>query len=215
MTACPYSNSKSRKKCIVVCTRCGPSWSLHRILCTVWRISDRRQGKIAKLNPMFKKLSACTFAVTPHVLVLFTAVGPVLTTGARAQKIAEPHTAAAVIAQDEGWTKAEETGDTKYVDALLLPEYRSISSDGSTHDKAAILAHTAKGGINGEGAAKAKQWLAAHPHRVSVKINGDVAILTFALDKGIEPKPVMSCDIFVYRDGHWRALYSQHSEAGK
>jgi hypothetical protein len=46
-------------------------------------------------------------------------------------------------------------------------------------------------------------------------MNGDVAILTFVLDKGAAPKPVMSCDIFVYRDGHWRALYSQHTEAGK
>jgi hypothetical protein len=155
------------------------------------------------------------FAVSFNILVLSAAMGPALTAGARAQGIAEPHTATAVIADDEGWSKAEETGNTKYVDALLLPEYRSISSDGSTHDKAAILAHTAKGENNGEGAAKAEQWRVAHPFRASVEINGDVAILTFALDKGVDPKPVMSCDIFVYRDGHWRALYSQHTEAEK
>lgn len=171
---------------------------------------------MSKLDPMYNRLSnVCTSAISLLVLVLFTAIEPAIATGSRAQGIAEPHTAAAVIARDEGWSKAEETGDTKFVDALLLPEYRSISSDGSTHDKAAILAHTAKGGIDGKVAAKAKQWQAAHPYRTSVEINGDVAILTFALDKGVDPKPVMSCDIFVYRDGHWRALYSQHSEAGK
>ena len=38
-----------------------------------------------------------------------------------------PHTAAAVIAADKGWTIAEEKGDVAYVEALLLPEYRSIS----------------------------------------------------------------------------------------
>jgi hypothetical protein len=155
------------------------------------------------------------FALSLHIVVLFTAMGPALTAGARAAQIAEPHTAAAVIADDKGWSKAELTGDTKYVDALLLPEYRSIGSDGSTHDKAAILAHTAKSGNNGEGAAKAEQWRAAHPSQTSAVINGDVAILTFVLDKGAEPRPVMSCDIFVYRKGHWRALYSQHTEAGK
>jgi len=50
---------------------------------------------------------------------------------------------------------------------------------------------------------------------MEVKITGDTAILTFALDKTATPKPVMSCDVFVYRDGRWRALYSQHTEAEK
>ena len=91
------------------------------------------------------------FAVSFNILVLSAAMGPAFTAGARAQGIAEPHTTAAVIADDEGWSKAEETGDTRYVDALLLPEYCSIGSDGSTHSKAAILAHTAKNGNSGEG----------------------------------------------------------------
>jgi hypothetical protein len=171
---------------------------------------------MVKFASMYKLIfNVANFTTSFDILVLFVAIGPACTSGARAQRIAEPHTATAVIAADEGWSKAEETGDTKYVDALLLPEYRSVSSDGSTHDKAAILAHTAKGENNGEGAAKAEQWRAAHPHRISVEMNGDVAILTFRLDKGVNPKPVMSCDIFVYRDGRWRALYSQHTEAEK
>jgi hypothetical protein len=177
-------------------------------------VSD--EEKIVKLNSMYNRIfNVGNFAISFNLLVLSAGMGPALTAGARAQALAEPHTATAVIADDEGWSKAEEAGDTKYVDALLLPEYRSISSDGSTHGKAAILAHTAKGGNNGEGTAKAEQWRAAHPHRASVEMNGDVAILTFALDKGVDLNQVMSCDIFVYRDGRWRALYSQHTEAEK
>ena len=171
---------------------------------------------MVKLDFMYNRISkARNFAISLNIVALSAAMGPACTAGARAQGVAEPHTVTAVIADDEDWSKAEQIGDTKYVDALLLPEYRSISSDGSAHGKAAILAHTAKGGNNREGAAKAEQWRAAHPHRTSVEMNGDVAILTFALDKGVDPEPVMSCDIFVYRDGRWRALYSQHTEAEK
>jgi hypothetical protein len=45
----------------------------------------------------------------------------------RAQSPEEPRTAEAVMTVDKGWTVAEEKGDVAYVDALLLPEYRSIS----------------------------------------------------------------------------------------
>src|SRR5215475_9045474 len=46
----------------------------------------------------------------------------------------ESHTEAAVIADDVAWGNAEGSGNVAYVDALLLPEYRSISADGSIHD---------------------------------------------------------------------------------
>ncbi len=154
-------------------------------------------------------------AMPPATSMLLAIMGVAVSTSAQTRTIIEPHTAAAVIAADERWSKAEDTGDTSYIDTLLLPEYRSISSDGSTHDKATILAHVAKNAKKMEGAAAADKWRVAHPYRTSVEINGEVAILTFVLQKGIDPKPVMSCDIFVYRNGHWRALYSQHTEAGK
>jgi hypothetical protein len=139
-------------------------------------------------------------------------------TQARAQgtkTVLEPHTEAAVIAADDGWGKAEEAGDFTFVNALLLPEYRSISSDGSVHDKAAILASIKKRAGNPGSAASRAQWTAAHPSRTSTAITGDTAILTCTLNRPGSPSAVLSSDIFVYRDGHWRALYSQHSEAGK
>ena len=152
------------------------------------------------------------FAILTVVAVsILTAAFP-NTARSQTSSSTDPHTQAAVIAADEAWDKAESSANTNYIDALLLPEYRSISSDGSVHDKAAILAGARKNAP--ERAAAVDKWRAAHPHVTSVLITGDTAVLTFALDKP-GPKLVMSCDIFVYQDGRWRALYSQHSEASK
>jgi hypothetical protein len=127
----------------------------------------------------------------------------------------QPKTAAAVIAADEGWLKAEETGDTAYIDNLLLPEYRSVNADGSVHDKAAILASTRKNAGSTARSVADQKWLAAHPMGTAVLIQGDTAIVTFYLKPLGPEKGIMSSDIFVYRDGQWHAIYSQHTDAGK
>jgi hypothetical protein len=127
----------------------------------------------------------------------------------------QPKTAAAVIAADEGWLKAEETGDTAYVDNLLLPEYRSVNADGSVHDKAAILASAHKNVGSTARTLADEKWLAAHPMGTAVLIQGDTAIVTFYLKPLGPQKGIMSSDIFVYRDGQWHAIYSQHTDAGK
>jgi hypothetical protein len=132
-----------------------------------------------------------------------------------AQETKEPHTEAAVIAEDKGWDKAEDQGDAAFIDQLLMPEYRSISSDGSVHDKAAIIASARKNVSSPEKKADTEMWRVAHPSLTSVAITGDTAILSFTLNRPGSPVRIMSSDIFVYRDGRWRALYSQHSEAGK
>jgi hypothetical protein len=131
---------------------------------------------------------------------------------ADAQISQEAHTTAEVIAVDKSWMVAEETGDVAYVDALLLPEYRSISPDGSTHSKEAILANTRK--ATPERAAMIKKYLVDHPTDMAVVINGDIAVLTFTAVNDAK-KLILSCDIFAYRDGHWHALYSQHTDAEK
>jgi len=127
----------------------------------------------------------------------------------------QPKTAAAVIAADDGWEKAEESGDVAYVDNLLLPDYRSVSADGSVHDKAAILANTKHNIGSPDHAAKVAKWLAAHPMDTSAVIQGDTAVVTFHLKPLGPEKGIMSSDIFVYRDGQWHAIYSQHTDAGK
>ena len=123
-----------------------------------------------------------------------------------------PHTAAAVIAADKGWTVAEEKGDVAYMEALLLPEYRSISPDGSVHDKNAILANTRK--ATADRAAIIEKYLAEHPTDMNVVMNGDTAVLTFSALSDAK-KLIHSCDIFIFRGGQWRALYSQHTNAEK
>jgi hypothetical protein len=133
---------------------------------------------------------------------------------AQASTAVEPHTKDAVITADRAWDDAESSGNADFINALLLPEYRSVSSDGSVHDKAAILASAQKNIGHPERAAAANKWRAAHPSITSVQISRDMAVVTFSLDRG-DSKPVMSCDIFVYREGHWHAIYSQHTEVSK
>lgn len=127
----------------------------------------------------------------------------------------QPKTAAAVIAADEGWSKAEETKDVAYVDNLLLPNYRSVSVDGTVHDKAAILAHMQTNTSVADRTAAVEKWRAAHPYETTALIAGDIAILTFHLRGQAPEKGILSSDIFLYRDGEWHAIYSQHTEAGK
>jgi hypothetical protein len=153
-------------------------------------------------------LAGAVIAINARARIPF----PLRSTGENPQEraAAEPHTSDAVIADDNGWSKAEETGDISYIDRLLMPEYRSVNVDGSIHDKNAILAGARKS--SPERTAKINAYRAAHPYKTSTLIVGDTAVLTFALDGG--SMPIMSCDVFVYRDGHWRALYSQHTSAG-
>jgi hypothetical protein len=56
--------------------------------------------------------------------------------------------------------------------------------------------------------------LKAHPSAQSVVIRGDTAILTFYDPKLGPQSGVRSADVFVYENGRWHALYSQHSKVG-
>jgi hypothetical protein len=126
---------------------------------------------------------------------------------------AQPKTAEAVLAADDAWLKAELAGDTKFLDQLLLPEYRSVGAGGKVADKSKIIAHAQKAGGTPELAAQVASWKAAHPIRGEVSIFGDTAVLRWVLIKPENGDPVSSSDIFVYRDGQWRAIYSQHTSA--
>ena len=118
---------------------------------------------------------------------------------------------AEVMALDRHWMDAELDGDTAWLDAMLLPEYRSVGADGGASGKAAIMAHAAGNRGSDEQRRKVEAWLKSHPSGQSVTIRGGTAILTF-FDPRLGPqKGVRSADIFVQVDGRWRALYSQHS----
>ena len=119
-------------------------------------------------------------------------------------------TSEAVVTVDEQWSQAEVRGDTAWLDSMLLPEYRSISADGKVLDKKTLLAHAAKNRGSDAMRKSVEAWQKTHPTKQSVVIRGDVAILSFS-----DPQTgrIRSSDIFVYRDGGWHALYSQHSKA--
>lgn len=125
----------------------------------------------------------------------------------------EPRSAAAVIAADDQWLQAEIRGDADFLDALLLPGYRSIGAKGEISDKRHLVDGARRRGASPAMAETVRAWKAAHPTHADVQIIGDTAVLTWVLDKSDGSAPVSSCDIFVYRDGRWRAIYSQHSLA--
>ena len=123
------------------------------------------------------------------------------------------HTEAGVMAVDVHWSLAELTGDTDWLDQMLLPEYRSVGNDGTVHAKTAILAGAAK--RKGTDLATAKQTFAdyqkQHPYGTAVTMQGDTAVITF-YDLALGPqKGIKSSDIFIYTDGRWHAMYSQHT----
>jgi hypothetical protein len=121
------------------------------------------------------------------------------------------HTSAAVIAVDDHWSVAEVSGDTTWLDRMLMPDYRSISPDGKILDKPTLLAHAKKNrGSADKMRKKVEAWEKAHPTGTSVVMQGNVAILSFS---NPQTGLIRSSDIFVYRNGGWHALYSQHSKA--
>ena len=128
---------------------------------------------------------------------------------------AEPKTEAAVIADDKAWGDAEVAGNAGLVEQLLLPGYVSIGPDGkvTTREKIVAGARGRAGHPSAEFAAKVAAWKAAHPTEPEVFLNGDTAVLRWILVKTDGSRPVSSCDIFIYRDDRWHAIYSQHTTA--
>ena len=155
---------------------------------------------------------------TSRTLLLAIAALTVLPLAAHAQDATAAdetqHTEAGVIAVDNHWSLAEMTGDTAWLDQMLLPEYRSVGHDGVAHTKAAIVAGAAK--RKGTSLDQAEQKFAAyrkeHPYGTAVVVHGDMAVISF-YDPTLGPqKGVTSSDVFIYVDGHWHALYSQHTD---
>jgi hypothetical protein len=120
---------------------------------------------------------------------------------------------AGVMAVDNHWSIAELSGDADWLDQMLLPEYRSVGNTGAAHTKAEIVSGAAK--RKGTDPAKARMEFATyqkeHPFGSTVELHGDTAVITF-YDATLGPdKGIKSSDVFVYIDGHWHAMYSQHT----
>jgi hypothetical protein len=120
-------------------------------------------------------------------------------------------TTAALLVVEDHWMQAEIHGDVAYVAQLLLPRYESVNADGVAHPRSAILANAKKNGESDKMARTVAMYMKLHPYGTLVRIEGDTGIVTFYSLKGGPQKGVMSSDIFVYLDGEWHAVYSQHT----
>ena len=160
---------------------------------------------------LFRIGMACLAATTMGIMSAFVATSDAYASTADETARNE----AAVIAVDQHWLEAEESGDTAYLDDLLLPDYRSVGADGIAHPKSAIVAHAEKNRGSDTERRTVEAWIKAHPSGKSVVLHGDTAILSFYDPASGPQQGVRSSDIFVYVDRRWRALYSQHSGFGK
>ena len=151
--------------------------------------------------------------------VAFSMASCLLMSAVRAQDSAveTQRTEAGVIATDDHWSLAEMTGDTAYLKQMLLPQYESVNDDGSVHSKTQIIAGAAR--RSGTDVTTANSKLAAyrkaHPYSSNVAIHDNTAVVTYYDPARGAQEGIKSADIFIYANGHWHAMYSQHTEAGK
>jgi hypothetical protein len=130
--------------------------------------------------------------------------------------VVELQTEAAVLAADDDWLAAELRGDLIALKARLMPTYRDVTSEGKVHTKQDLLARVAKHAnkVATPPLHAAADFRAQHPVVEHVLIEGDTAILQFESRKPEEAGVIQSIDVFVYKEGRWRGLYSSHNKVG-
>jgi hypothetical protein len=144
------------------------------------------------------------------LLLCMLPIGSLLATDSQEDRSPE-----AVIAVDDSWMNAEIHGDSAFLNALLLDGYVSIGSSGKVTTKEQIVSGARKRGQSAEFAKQVADWEAHHPIKAQVQMFGDTAVLTWILSDPKSNTPVTSSDTFVYRSGHWHAIYSQHTTAAE
>jgi hypothetical protein len=151
--------------------------------------------------------------LVPYLIVILFGTGGAYRAFAL-DAVVEPHTEAAVLAADDDWLAAELRGDLSALDARLMPSYRDVTPEGKVHTKQDLRAGVAKhpGKVMTTPLQVAADFRAQHPVVEHVLIEGDTAILQFESTKPEEQGVIRSVDVFVYRDGRWRGLYSSHNK---
>lgn len=115
-----------------------------------------------------------------------------------------------VRAVEDHWSLAEATGDTDFLGAMLGPAYRSISGEGKTLTRTALLEHAAKNKGSDEGMRKMEAYKKDHPYGTLVTMQGNSAVVNFYDPTRGAQDGIMGADVFIYADGRWQAIYSQH-----
>ena len=115
---------------------------------------------------------------------------------------AEDRDATAVRAAENRWSEAFVSGDARALDALLAPDYVSVSASGAARPRSEIIGLAAKFASTHPG-----QHADPTPDSSTIQVHGDTAVVRH---RGAAD---VSVDVF-YRDGGtWRAWYSQHTAA--
>ena len=128
------------------------------------------------------------------IVLLALAAGPVR---------AEDADTAAGRAAENRWSEAFVSGDARALEALLAPDYVSVSATGTDRSKAEVIALAVK-----YAAAHPGQHADPMPASSTIQVRGDAAVVRHHGGADV------SVDVF-YRDGAgWRAWYSQHTALG-
>jgi hypothetical protein len=118
--------------------------------------------------------------------------------------LATPHTAAGALAAEHYWVDAIERRDAAALECLLAPDFSDINWQGRVLTRAEML-----DGFT----AKPRVTLALDD--LTTDVVGDVAVVRGRnRQTGPDGKPagaVRFTDIFVYRDGAWRAFRAQET----
>jgi hypothetical protein len=106
-------------------------------------------------------------------------------------------TEAGVQATEDHWSEAFVSGDEAYLSALLDPAYVSVNRTGKPRPRADIIALSRK-----VAAMPRQTYPKTPPH---IELRGDTAVVSF------QSAEETSVDVFYWKGGAWRALYSQHT----
>jgi hypothetical protein len=111
---------------------------------------------------------------------------------------------------DGAWGRASLGSRGDELAWFLLPQYRSIASDGTVKNRDAVLARAASSHRAAAPSARAPVR-PIHAHRAEVTIVGDTAVIRWVSEAPARTPKVSSADILVYIHGRWHAIYSQHA----
>ena len=127
------------------------------------------------------------------IAILFASAGAQATPAERLDE-------GSVRAVEGRWNEYEMTGDARSLDALLDPAYVSIATTGKISRKADIIAG-------------AVAYAATHPgaHGSPLPMTSTVQMLGAAALVRHIGASYLSMDLFAFRNGRWRAIYSQHT----
>lgn len=141
------------------------------------------------------------------LLVLFlVAVGALPLLAADCAKVlgSQAADAASLERVEDAWNEAFNRGNTEYLECLLVPDFLTVTPRG-TRDRVWELEHARQNRGNS----------APIPHFSGTvfQIEGNTGIAKLykpASDDGRHPATYLA-DVFTFRDGAWRAVYSQHT----